>query len=210
MPFMDLIKKAIFEEEPAAQQPLKPAASTSAPRPMEPPAAPTPYLAMGNRDNQFYSRLAKQTDLSVVPDLAKIEAFAAPLASVITDKSLRYKAALATAQSQGGLTKDAILKGFDSLLNVLDSSASTFNKQTDEVSRTEVDAKIAQISDLNSAIQQKQKEIADQQQQVRSLQSQSEVSRAKLQDAKSNFAAALERRKSEIQQQRKEFESILG
>ena len=144
------------------------------------------------------------------PELAKIEAFAAPLASVITDKALRYKAALATAQSQGGLTKDAILKGFDALLNVLNSSASTFSKQTDEVSRTEVDAKIAQVSDVNEAIQQKQKEIADLQQQVKSLQWQTEVSRSKLQEAKSNFAAALERRRAEIQQQRKEFETILG
>jgi hypothetical protein len=210
MPFMDLIKKAIFEEEPqAAQQPGKPAPSPAATlRPMDP--APATYVPMGTRDNQFYARLAKQTDLSAVPELAKIEGFAAPLATVITDKSLRYKAALATAQSQGGLTKEAILKGFDSLLTVLNSSATTFNKQTDEVSRTEVDAKIAQISDVNEAIQQKQKEIADLQQQVKAMQSQTEVSRAKLQEAKNNFAAALERRRAEIQQQRKEFETILG
>jgi hypothetical protein len=210
MPFMDLIKKAIFEEEPqAAQQPGKTAASpTAAARPSDP--APSAYVPMGTRDNQFYARLAKQTDLSAVPELAKIEGFAAPLAAVITDKSLRYKAALATAQSQGGLTKDAILRGFDSLLTVLNSSATTFNKQTDDVSRTEVDAKIAQISDINESIQQKQKEIADLQQQVKSMQSQTEVSRAKLQEAKNNFAAALERRRAEIQQQRKEFETILG
>ena len=212
MPFMDLIKKAIFEEEPlaaphATQQSAKPASSAAAARPTDPAPA---YVSMGTRDNQFYTRLAKQTDLSAVPELAKIEAFAAPLSSVIADKALRYKAALATAQSQGGLTKDAILKGFDALLNVLNSSAATFNKQTDEVSRTEVDAKIAQIGDINQAIQQKQKEIADLQQQVKSLQSQTEVSRSKLQEAKSNFAAALERRRSEIQQQRKEFETILG
>jgi hypothetical protein len=209
MPFMDLIKKAIFEEEPqAAPQPSKPAPSPVASRRLDP--APATYAPMGTRDNQFYTRLAKQTDLSAVPELAKIEAFAAPLASVITDKALRYKAALATAQSQGGLTKDAILKGFDALLNVLNSSAGTFNKQTDDVSRTEVEAKIAQISDINDAIQQKQKEIADLQQQVKSMQSQTEVSRAKLQEAKNNFAAALERRRAEIQQQRKEFETILG
>jgi hypothetical protein len=42
------------------------------------------------------------------------------------------------------------------------------------------------------------------------MQSQTEVSRSKLQEAKSNFAAALERRRAEIQQQRKEFETILG
>ena len=213
MPFMDLIKKAIFEEEPqaaqhATQQSAKPASSPAAAvRSLDPAPA---YVPMGTRDNQFYTRLAKQTDLSAVPELARIEAFAAPLASVITDKALRYKAALATAQSQGGLTKDAILKGFDALLNVLNSSATTFNKQTDDVSRTEVDAKIAQIGDINQAIQQKQKEIADLQQQVKSMQSQTEVSRSKLQEAKNNFAAALERRRAEIQQQRKEFETILG
>ena len=211
MPFMDLIKKAIFEEEPqaaqqqTAKQVSNPAAAT---RSIDP--APAAYVPMGTRDNQFYTRLAKQTDLSAVPELAKIEAYAAPLTSVITDKALRYKAALATAQSQGGLTKDAILKGFDALLTVLNSSATTFNKQTDEVSRTEVDAKIAQIGDINDAIQQKQKEITDLQQQVKSMQSQTEVSRSKLQEAKNNFAAALERRRSEIQQQRKEFETILG
>jgi len=211
MPFMDLIKKAIFEEEPQAQQPARPTSSPVAARPLDPAPAYVPMgVPMGTRDNQFYTRLAKQTDLSAVPELGKIEAFAAPLASVITDKALRYKAALATAQSQGGLTKDAILKGFDALLNVLNSSASTFNKQTDEVSRTEVDAKIAQIGDIDEAIQQKQKEIADLQQQVKSMQSQTEVSRSKLQEAKSNFAAALERRRAEIQQQRKEFETILG
>ena len=211
MPFMDLIKKAIFEEEPAApQQPGKASPGPAAPRPLEPAPAPSAYVPMGTRDNQFYTRLAKQTDLSAVPELAKIESFAAPLASVITDKGLRYKAALATAQSQGGLTKDAILKGFDALLNVLNSSASSFNKQSDEVSKTEVDAKIAQVSDINESIQQKQKEIADLQQQARSMQSQAEVSLAKLQEAKNNFAAALERRKAEIQQQRKEFETILG
>jgi hypothetical protein len=213
MPFMDLIKKAIFEEEPqaaqhATQQSAKPASSpAAAARPLDPSPA---YVPMGTRDNQFYTRLAKQTDLSAVPELAKIEAFAAPLSSVITDKALRYKAALATAQSQGGLTKDAILKGFDALLSVLNSSAATFNKQTDEVSRTEVDAKIAQIGDINQAIQQKQKEIADLQQQVKSMQSQTEVSRSKLQEAKNNFATALERRRAEIQQQRREFETILG
>ncbi len=116
---------------------------------------------------------------------------------------------MATAQSQGGLTKDASLKGFDSLLNVLNSSASSFNKQSDEVAKTEVDGRIAQVSDVNATIQQKQKEIADLQQQARSMQSQAEVSRSKLQEAKANFAAALDRRKAEIQQQRKEYENIL-
>ncbi len=206
MPFMDLIKRAIFEEEPQAKQPARPATVPASGRSSQPASA---YVPVGTRDNQFYARLAKQTDFSAVPELAKIEQYAAPLTSVITDKSLRYKAALATAQSQGGLTKEAILKGFDNLLNLLNSSSSTFNRQSDEVARTEVDAKIAQISDINDAIQQKQKEIADLQQQTKSMQSQAEVSRAKLQEAKSNFAAALERRRVEIQQQRKEFETIL-
>ncbi len=211
MPFMDLIKKAIFEEEPQAQQPTKPPPASPPGRTPQPsPSSAPPYVPMAGRDNQFYARLAKQTDLSAVPELAKIEQYAAPLASVIADKSLRYKAALATAQSQGGLTKEAILNGFDSLLNLLDSSATTFNKQTDEVGKTEVDARLGHVNDINEAIQQKQKEIADLQQQVKSMQSQAEVARAKLQEAKSNFTAALERRQVEIQQQRKEFEMILG
>lgn len=209
MPFIDLIKKAIFEDEPQAQQPAKSGpAPTSGRVPQSAPAAS--YVPLTGRDNQFYARLAKQTDLSAVPELAKIEQYAAPLAAVITDKSLRYKAALATAQAQGGLTKDAILRGFDTLLSVLDSSATTFDRQTSEVGKAEVDSKLAQINEMNEAVQQKQKEIADLQQQVKSAQSQVEVSRSKLQDAKSSFASALDRRRVEIQQQRKEFETILG
>ena len=208
MPFMDLIKKVIFEQEPQSQQAAEPAPAMV---PRASPTAPTPAtVPMTGRDNQFYARLAKQTELAAVPELAKIEQFAAPLATVIPDKSLRYKAALATAQAQGGLTKDAILRGFDSLLNLLDSSASTFNRQTDEMSKTEVDAKLGQINEMNDTIQQKQKEIADLQQQMKSMQSQTEVSRSKLQEAKSNFASAVDRRRAEIWQQRKEFETILG
>jgi chromosome segregation ATPase len=206
---MDLIKKAIFEEEPQSQQAAKPAPAPMAARASQTASAPT-YVPMTGRDNQFYARLAKQTELATVPELAKIEQYAAPLATVIPDKSLRYKAALATAQAQGGLTKDAILRGFDSLLNLLDSSASTFNRQTDEVGKTEVDAKLGQINEMNDAIQQKQKEIADLQQQMKSMQSQTEVSRSKLQEAKSNFASALNRRRAEIQRQRKEFETFFG
>ena len=216
MSFKDLIKNAIFEEEPQVKHPLPqsvpaPIPNVKTTRPEREAAADTVNMLSPTvtYDNQFYTRLAKQTDLSVVPDLAKIEAFAAPLTSIIADKSLRYKAALATAQSQSGLTKDAILKGFDTLLSVLTSSANSFNKQSDEVASAEVDGKTTQISQLNGTIQQKQKEIADMQQQVVSMQSQVEVSRSKLQQAKTNFTAAYERRKAEILQQRKDFESNL-
>jgi hypothetical protein len=208
MPFIDLIKNAIFEEEPQVKQPAKPASAGPARATPTQDSAPV-FIPPGGKDNQFYTRLAKQTDLSAVPDLAKIESFAAPLAGVLQDKSLRYKAALATAQSQAGLTKDAIMQGFDSLLAVLESSSASFNKQTNDVARTEVDSKIAQISQLNESIADKQKEIADIQQQVQTMQSQVEASKVKLQQVKTDFAAAYARRKAEIQQQRKEFENIL-
>src|SRR5260370_1020591 len=205
MPFIDLIKNAIFEEEAQPKQPDRPAPAKAAPGQNNVPV----FTASSGKDNQFYMRLAKQTELSAVPDLAKIESFAAPLAGVLQDKSLRYKAALATAQSQAGLTKEAILQGFESLLAVLDSSSATFNKQTNDVATTEVDSKAAQISQLSASIADKQKEIADMQQQVQSMQSQVEASKVKLQQVKADFAASYARRKAEIQQQRKEFENIL-
>jgi hypothetical protein len=214
MTFIDLIKNAIFEEEPQPKQ-VATSAPQGAPRAVAPASSPVVFTPPASSaspaasDNQFYARLVKQTEFSAVPELAKIEAFAAPLASIIPDKSLRYKAALATAQSQAGLTREAILNGFDSLLTVLNSSAGSFNKQSDEVGKSEVEGKTAQINQLSGAIQQKQKEIADLQQQVKSMQSEVDVSRSKLQQAKANFGAAFERRKAEIQQQRKEFENIL-
>src|SRR6266446_5057887 len=113
MPFMDLIKKAIFEEQPqtAQSQPARPAPSpTTAARPLDPAPA---YVPMGTRDNQFYTRLAKQTDLSAVPELAKIEAFAAPLSSVTTAHPLKHRRSPATAESQGGWTDVASLTGPD-------------------------------------------------------------------------------------------------
>jgi len=161
------------------------------------------------RDNEFYARLAKQTDLSAVPELAKIESCAAPLQSVIPDRVRRYKAALATAQSQSGLTKDAVMKGFENLIATLDSAATAFASQSDEIGKSDIDGKATQIADLNSSIDQKQKEIADMQQQVKAMQAQAETSRARLQQAKNNFQAAYQRRKAEIEQQRQEFENIL-
>ena len=92
---------------------------------------------------------------------------------------------------------------------VLDSSATSFNKQSNDVAKTEVDGKTEQINQLSATIQLKQKEIADLQQQVKAMQSEVDVSRSKLQQAKANFGAAFERRKAEIQQQRKDFENIL-
>jgi hypothetical protein len=218
MSFKDLIKNAIFEEEPQSAQPVQPARPA---QPVQPGAAratrpsvlaPSDTAAMPaatGRDNEFYGRLAKQTDLTAVPELAKIESFAAPLVDVIPDRVLRYKAAMATAQSQAGLTKAAILKGFDSLLATLDSASTSFASQSDEIGKNDVDGKAAQIADLNTSIEQKQKEIADMQQQVKAMQAQAETSRTRLQQAKSNFQAAYQRRKAEIEQQRKEFETIL-
>src|SRR2546429_3170848 len=59
MPFMDLIKKAIFEEEPqAAQQSAKPSPGPAATRPRDP--APV-YVPVGTRDNQFYARLDRKS-----------------------------------------------------------------------------------------------------------------------------------------------------
>jgi hypothetical protein len=213
MAFLDLIKNAIFEEQEPHQKQAAVSAPQGAPRPVPPPSNPVvavPFTSSpAASDNQFYSRLAKQTDLAAVPELAKIEAFAASLVSIIPDKSMRYKAALATAQSQAGLTREAILNGFDSLLSVLDSSATSFNKQSNDVAKTEVDGKTEQVNQLSATIQLKQKEIADLQQQVKAMQSEVDVSRSKLQQAKANFGAAFERRKAEIQQQRKDFENIL-
>ncbi|MBZ5523051.1 MAG: OmpH family outer membrane protein [Acidobacteriia bacterium] len=213
MSFKDLIKNAIFEEEPQPAQPVQPpqpaparTVRPSMPAPSSPAAAMPPATG---RDNEFYGRLAKQTDLTSVPELAKIESFAAPLVDVIPDRVLRYKAAMATAQSQAGLTKSAILKGFDNLMATLDSASNSFASQSDEIGKSDVDAKTAQIADLNASIEQKQKEIADMQQQVKTMQSQAEASRTRLQQAKANFQAAYQRRKAEIEQQRREFENIL-
>src|SRR5258708_32359015 len=137
MPFIDLIRNAIFEEEPQTKQPVKPVSMGPAKASPAQESVPV-FTPSSGKDNQFYTRLAKQTDFSAVPDLAKIESFAAPLTSVISDKSLRYKAALATAQSQAGLTKETILNGIDSLITVLDSSAATFKKQAVGLGQSEL------------------------------------------------------------------------
>ncbi len=225
MSFKDLIRNAIFEEDPQQAHPAQPsapaarpsrpiaAAMTAATAPPVSSGSTTPLRDMGGsdvgRDNEFYGRLLKQTDFSAVPDLAKIETYAAPLADVIPDKSMRYKAAMATAKSQSGLTKAAIMKGFDDLTATLESASTSFSRQTDEISKNEIDGKGGQIADLNASIEQKQKEIADMQQQVRAMQTQADTSRARLQQARATFQSAYQRRKSEIEQQRKEFETLL-
>src|SRR5437879_12360742 len=106
MTFIDLIKNAIFEEEPQGKQPLRPApaaSSMAAPAPAR-MSAMSSISASDVSDNKFYGRLVKQTDLSAVPELAKIASFAAPLAAAIQDTSLRDTAPRAAAQPRAGVT----------------------------------------------------------------------------------------------------------
>jgi len=98
MPFMDLIKKAIFEEEPqAAPQPGKPAPSHVASRPLDP--APATYARWGRATTSSTRAWPSRRTFPRFPSLQD-RSFCGATFVVIADKALRYKAALATAQSQ--------------------------------------------------------------------------------------------------------------
>jgi hypothetical protein len=179
-------------------------------------ARPTPItVSYGSLDpvtvcsSPLYKILAEKTDISAIPALAQLEAFAKPLESIIPDKSQRYKAALAQASAQKGFDAAHLSGAFDSLLAILSNEETTFSSQLAEQSRTQVEAKTTQAKNLDDAITNKQAEIANLEQQKQNLITQVDLAKAKIAQTQANFTAALSIRRSEITKQKDELTQIL-
>ena len=219
--FLDTLKSVAFEEEPAAPDKHTPA--PSAPAFSSPPfsapvfapedasaAAPAPYAlpidagVVPDNDSVYQTLLAK-TDFESTPAAATIHKFLDPLKAIpdtVMPSNVKFKTAVIQATAQAGLTEDGILGTFDTLKAKLQQEHDAFGQKAQQFAAREVAGRQDQIQKITEQITELQQELAR-------LSNELVDAQGKSTHAQSQFEAAVQRRGSELEQQRALYASLL-
>jgi hypothetical protein len=220
MSFKDLF----VTEEPA---PAKPATRAPLPTPDQVHQAfvstvlPSYQPSAVPDSSPAYQRLLKATDKKSLPVYDQVRRFMEPLEGVIADENIRLKAALAQTAAASNIQMDSMkanfLNGLDGLLAKLDAEKQGFETYAEQKVQKDVKGNEANIADIT----QKQ---ADIQAQITALQItlaefekkkgqlHSDVIRAQqsIETTRQEFQAAYDRRKSELERQKAEYQTLLA
>ena len=218
--FLDTLKSVAFEDEPAAPekhtpQPAAPAfagSSYAAPAfsaPVEAPAetafvAPIDAGVVPDND-AVYQTLLTKTDFEGTPAAATIHKFLDPLKAIpdtVMPSNVKFKTAVIQATAQAGLTEDGILGTFDTLKAKLQQEKDAFGGKSQQFAAREVAGRQDQIQKISAQITELQQELAR-------LSNELVDAQGKATHAQSQFEAAVQRRGSELEQQRALYASLL-
>jgi len=223
--FLDVLKEVAFEDEPAPPDkhtpaPAAPAFSSppfSAPAFSAPLAAPVagadspisyalPIDAGVVPDNDaVYQTLLTKTDFEGTPAAATIHKFLDPLKAIpdtVMPSNVKFKTAVIQATAQAGLTEDGILGTFDTLKAKLQQEKDAFGGKSQQFAAREVAGRQDQIQKITEQITELQQELAR-------LSNELVDAQGKATHAQSQFEAAVQRRGSELEQQRALYASLL-
>ncbi|MGD0858410.1 MAG: hypothetical protein ABR912_03730 [Terracidiphilus sp.] len=223
--FLDVLKEVAFEDEPAPPEkhtpaPAAPAFSSppfSAPAFSAPLAAPAaggdspvsyalPIDAGVVPDNDaVYQTLLTKTDFESTPTAATIHKFLDPLKAIpdtVMPSNVKFKTAVIQATAQAGLTEDGILGTFDTLKAKLQQEKDAFGGKSQQFAAREVAGRQDQIQKISAQITELQQELAR-------LSNELVDAQGKATHAQSQFEAAVQRRGSELEQQRALYASLL-
>ena len=222
--FLDALKQAAFEDEPA--QPDKHAPAPPPPAFSSPPfsqpafaapafadasaASPAPYAlpidagVVPDSDSVYQTLLAK-TDFESSSAAATIHKFLDPLKAIpdtVMPSNVKFKTAVIQATAQAGLTEDGILGTFDTLKGRLQQEHDAFGQKAQQFAAREVAGRQDQIQKISEQITELQQELAR-------LSNELVDAQGKATHAQSQFEAAVQRRSSELEQQRALYTSLL-
>jgi hypothetical protein len=223
--FLDALKEVAFEDEPAPPDkhtpaPAAPAFSSppfSAPAFSAPLAAPVagadspisyalPIDAGVVPDNDaVYQTLLTKTDFEGTPAAATIHKFLDPLKAIpdtVMPSNVKFKTAVIQATAQAGLTEDGILGTFDTLKAKLQQEKDAFGGKSQQFAAREVAGRQDQIQKITEQITELQQELAR-------LSNELVDAQGKATHAQSQFEAAVQRRGSELEQQKALYTSLL-
>jgi hypothetical protein len=223
--FLDVLKEVAFEDEPAPPEkhtPAPPPSPVSAPAfssppfsapvaaPLASPASPAafsmPIDAGVVPDNDaVYQTLLAKTDFEATPAAATIHKFLDPLKAIpdtVMPTNVKFKTAVVQATAQAGLTEDAILGTFDTLKAKLQQEKDAFSGKSQQFAAREVAGRQDQIQKISAQITQLQQELAR-------LSNELVDAQGKATHAQSQFEAAVQRRDSELEQQKALYASLL-
>jgi septal ring factor EnvC (AmiA/AmiB activator) len=210
--FIDSLKHMVFEDEPGTAKPaqMPHAAAPQAPEihsVMSSAAVQSfaqPSFADDNvgDNNEVYQRLLAKTDFTSTEIGATVQKFLAPLENLPMDAALKFKTAVAQAKAQNGLNEADILSIFDELRSALRQEQEGFNTKAKQFAAREITGRQDRITQITSQITQLQQDLAQ-------LTTQVVEAQAKAARAQGQFAAAIERRTSEIEQQKAQYSALL-
>jgi hypothetical protein len=187
------------------------ASAAAAPAPIAPtPTGDTPSLssfmsstvASSPEAEDFYQKLLAKTDFDKSDIALTIQKFITPLQALITDRNMLFKAGVASAKAQAGVTEDAILNTFDTMKATLSQAAESFKTKAAAFEAKEITARQNRLAEINSQIATLQAELT---------QVSSDLSDAQAKDAhtQSGFNSALQRRAAELDTQKAQYAAML-
>jgi hypothetical protein len=217
--FLDAIKHAAFEDEPAPPEKHTPAsippASPSTPfsGPVIAPAvAVSPVSSalpidagVAPDSDPVYQTLLSKTDFEGTPAAATIHKFLDPLKAIpdtVMPSNVKFRTAVIQASAQAGLTEDAILGTFDTLKAKLQQEQDTFGAKSQQFTSREIAGRQDEIQKVTAQITELQQELAR-------LSNELVDAQGKATHAQSQFEAAVQRRNIELEQQKAHYASLL-
>ncbi|MGA3129192.1 MAG: hypothetical protein ABSD59_00215 [Terracidiphilus sp.] len=215
--FLDTLKSVAFEDEPPKPDKHTPAPAApgisahevlSTPVEGEPSQASyaLPIDAGVVPDNDaVYQTLLSKTDFESTPAAATIHKFLDPLKAIpdtVMPSNVKFKTAVIQATAQAGLTADGILGTFDTLKTKLQQEHDAFGQKAQQFSAREVAGRQDQIQKITEQISELQQELAR-------LSNELVDAQGKATHAQSQFEAAVQRRASELEQQKVLYTSLL-
>jgi hypothetical protein len=217
--FLETLKSVAFEDDPAPQEKHTPppaAPAFDAPTfsaPVAPPmdtATPAPYAlpidagVVADHD-PVYQTLLSKTDFESTPTAATIHKFLDPLKAIpdtVMPSNIKFKTAVIQATAQAGLTEDGILSTFDTLKAKLQQEHDSFGAKEQQFAAKEVTGRQDQIQKISE-------QITELQQQLAQLSTELVNAQGKAAHAQSQFEAAVQRRASELEQQKALYATLL-
>jgi len=201
----DTLKHLAFEDEPEAKTTER-EEGRSVTVPGTAAAAPVNVIAAPVADNdQAYQRLLAKTDFERSDVAATIQKFLQPLSAIsdtIMPPNVKFRTAVLQAKAQAGLTEDSILATFDSLKAALQQEQQKFEAKAQDFSAREIAAREQRISQVSSQITQLQQELSQ-------LSTELVDAQGKSARAQAQFTGAVQRRTSELEQQKAQYAALL-
>jgi hypothetical protein len=217
--FLEALKHAAFEDEPAPPEKHAPAPARSAAPEFTAPVAVPPYAAASPAapyaspidagvvpDNDaVYQTLLSKTDFESTPTANTIHKFLDPLKAIpdtVMPSNIKFRTAVIQATAQAGLTEDGILGTFDTLKAKLQQEKDAFAGKSQQFAAREVSGRQDQIQKISQ-------QITDLQQELARLSNELVDAQGKASHAQSQFEAAVQRRNSELELQKALYASLL-
>jgi len=169
-----------------------------------PYALPIDAGVVPDSDSVYQTLLAK-TDFEATSAAATIHKFLDPLKAIpdtVMPSNVKFKTAVIQATAQAGLTEDGILGTFDTLKGKLQQEHDAFGQKAQQFAAREVAGRQDQIQKISAQITELQQELAR-------LSNELVDAQGKATHAQSQFEAAVQRRSSELEQQRALYASLL-